>query len=92
MSASRDTTPEIARRVRAIVMSRTPEERLVMWSRMSVGARQLVEAGARMALGADATDRDVRRLAFLRFYGRELGEDRARALFDAMEARRAGAR
>jgi hypothetical protein len=91
MSAPRDTSPEAAERVRLILMSRTAEERLRMWSRMSVGARQLAEAGVRMALGPDASDRDVKREVFLRFYGRELGRERALAIFDAIETKR-GAR
>ncbi len=89
MSTPRDTTVDAAARARAIVMAKSPEERLAMWSRMSVGARALATAGARMTLGDDATDHDVRRLVFLRFYGRELGEPRALAIFDAIEARRA---
>jgi hypothetical protein len=89
MSTPRDTSQEAAARVRQIVMSRTAEERLRMWSRMSVGARRLVEAGVRMALGPDASESDVRREVFLRFYGRELGRERALTIFDAMETKRA---
>ena len=88
MSTPRDTSPEAADRVRQIVMSRTPE-RLRMWSRMSVGARQLAEAGVRMSLGPDASEFEVRREVFLRFCGRELGRECALTIFDAIEARRA---
>lgn len=70
-------------------MSRSPAERLAMASRMSTGARALATSGEGMALGPDASGRDVRRLVFLRFYGRELGETRALAIFEAIEARRA---
>ena len=83
-----DTRPEIAERVRANLMARTPEERMAMASRMSVAARRLVEDGVRAALGHDATDADVYRGVFLRFYGRELGRDRANAICDAIETRR----
>jgi len=60
-----------------------------MWSRMSVGARRLAEAGVRMVLGPDASELEVRREVFLRFYDRELGRERALAIFEAIEANRA---
>lgn len=55
---------------------------------MAVGARALATTGARLTLGPGADERQVRRLVLLRFYGRELGEERAAAIFDAIEARR----
>jgi hypothetical protein len=85
----KDTHPDMEKRARAILLAKTPEERLRMASAMSMGARALAYAGARAQLGPDASDADVRRLVFLRFYGRELGKERAAAIFDAIEARRA---
>ena len=84
----RDTPDAVAARVRAIVMAKTPAERLAMGASMSMGARAVAAAGARAQLGPDASDEAVRRLVFLRFYGRELGMQRAEAIFDAMEVRR----
>lgn len=84
-----DTRPEVRRRVRELFMARTPAERLAMASEMSVAARRLAEAGVRAELGARATDAEVFRAVFLRFYARELGRERANAIVDAIEARRA---
>ena len=84
-----DTSADVKARVRANLLARSPAERAAMASRMSVGARQIAAAGARAELGPDASERDVRRMVFLRFYGRELGHERAGAIFDAIEARRA---
>jgi hypothetical protein len=58
-----------------------------MASEMSVAARQLAAAGVRTELGPEATDRDVRRAVFLRFYGGELGPEKAGRIFDTIEAR-----
>ena len=90
-SERKDTHPDIERRTRAILLAKTPEERLRMASAMSVGARAMAHAGVRAQLGPDASDREVRRLVFVRFYGRELGKARAEAIFDAIEAKRAAA-
>jgi len=69
-------------------MARTPAERLAMASEMSVAARYLAEAGVRAELGPEATESEVRRAVFVRFYGRELGRERAERVVDAIEARR----
>jgi len=56
---------------------------------MSVAARRLAEAGVRAELGRNATDAEVFRAVFLRFYERELGRERALRIVEAIEARRA---
>lgn len=83
-----DTSAAARERQRENLMSRTPEERARMASRMSMAARRLVESSVRAALGPDAGEREVRRGVFLRFYGRDLGLERAVAMCDAMERRR----
>lgn len=88
----RDTSPAMAARARAIVMAKSPAERLAMGASMSMGARAMAMAGARAQLGPQASDEAVRRLVFLRFYGRELGRERTEAIFDAMEIRRSARR
>lgn len=83
-----DTDPDARARQRAILLARSPAERLAMAGRMAVGARALIEAGVRAELGAAATEADVRRAVFLRFYARNLGRDRAAQIANAIEARR----
>ena len=82
-----DTTPDVKTRVRAILLAKSAAERAAMASRMSVAARRAAEVGVRADLGPLASDEDVRRAVFLRFYGRELGNARANAIVDAIERR-----
>jgi hypothetical protein len=83
-----DTHPDARVRARALLMARTPAERMAMASEMSVAAREIAAAGVRAELGPRASDRDVRRGVFLRFYARDLGRLEAERIFDAIEARR----
>ena len=85
MADPSDTRPEIAARVRQILMAKSAAQRLAMGAAMSMGARALVAAGIRAGRGPDATEVAVRRGVFLRFYGGELGPERAGAIFDAIE-------
>jgi hypothetical protein len=55
---------EAQRRARAL--ARTPEERLRMAARMFAGARVLAQASA-----ASATESEIRRHLFRRFYGQD---------------------
>lgn len=69
-----DTRPDVADRYRAMMMARTPEERLRMASRMLATARTLILAGAGAV--ADAAGRE---LIFSTFYAGD---------FDALDRRR----
>ena len=72
-----DTPPDVKKRFRTMMMSRTPEERLRMASRMFSTARALVLSGA----GADEGNAGRREHLFLRFYARDFSEsDRERIL------------
>ena len=65
-----DTSPDVEKRFRTMMASRTPEERLRMASRMFSTARALVLSGA----GADESDAGRRQHLFLRFYARDFSE------------------
>jgi Uncharacterised protein family (UPF0158) len=65
-----DTPPEVMQRYRAMLLARSPEERLKMGCSMSATARILVRASV-LAHDPHASPAAVRRALFLRFYGHE---------------------
>ena len=75
-----DTPPEVMRRYRAMLLARSPEERLKMGCSMSATARALVRASV-LAQDPHASSAALRRALFLRFYGHEFeAAGRARIL------------
>lgn len=75
-----DTPPEVMRRYRAMLLARSPEERLTMGCSMSATARALVRASV-LAQDPHASSAALRRALFLRFYGHEFeAAGRARIL------------
>lgn len=76
----KDTRTEIEQRYRAMLLARSPEERLKMGCSMHATARSLVRASV-LARNPEASPADLRRALFQRFYGHELGpEDRERII------------
>ncbi len=69
-AAGIDTPPEVEERYRTMLMQRTGEERLIMGCAMRDTARKLVEASLREQ-NPLATEADIRKGVFLRFYGHE---------------------
>lgn len=65
-----DTPPEVEEQYRAMLMQRTGEERLIMGCAMRDTARTLVEASLREQ-NPLATEAEIRKGVFLRFYGHE---------------------
>lgn len=65
-----DTAPDVVKRFRTMMASRTPEERLRMASRMFSTARALVLSRA----GAIESNAKPREHLFLRFYARDFSE------------------
>ena len=65
-----DTPPEVMQRYRAMLLGRSPEERLKMGCSMGATARILVRASV-LAQDPHASPAAVRRALFLRFYGHE---------------------
>ena len=65
-----DTPPEVMQRYRAMLLARSPEERLKMGCSMGATARALVRASV-LARDPHASPAAVRRALFLRFYGHE---------------------
>lgn len=75
-----DTSPEMERRYRAMLMARSGEERLKMGCSMHDTARALVEASIRQQ-DPQTTPEALRKALFLRFYGHEFDpESRVRIL------------
>ena len=68
-----DTSPEVEARYRAMLLARSPEERLRMAGSMFSDARRLVVASI-LAANPTASPGDIRRELFLRFYGHEFDE------------------
>ena len=65
-----DTPPEVMQRYRAMLLARSPEERLKMGCSMGATARILVRASV-LAHDPQASPTAVRRALFLHFYGHE---------------------
>ena len=75
-----DTSAEMEERYRAMLLERTGEERLIMGCAMRDTARAFVEASLQ-AQNPQATEVDIRKGLFLRFYGHEFdAPTRARIL------------
>lgn len=66
---SRDTSPEMHARYRDMMMALTPEQRLVMCTRMWADARALVIAGLEDEPNPER--HSLRARIFLRMYGRD---------------------
>lgn len=65
-----DTPPEVMERYRAMLLTRSPQERLKMGCSMGATARALVRASV-LAQDPDASPAALRRAVFLRYYGHE---------------------
>ena len=68
-----DTPPDVLQRYRAMLLARSPEERLKMGCSMGATARALVRASV-LAQDPHAPPAALRRALFLRFYGHEFDE------------------
>ena len=66
---SRDTSAEAQARYRDMLMAQTPEQRLIMCTRMWADARALVVAG--LADEPNPEGHSLRARIFLRMYGRD---------------------
>jgi len=67
-----DTSPEVGRAFREMLLQRSGEERLKMGCSMHATARALVRASV-LEKDPNASPATLRRALFLRFYGREFG-------------------
>lgn len=65
-----DTPPEVEERYRAMLMQRTGAERLIMGCAMRDTALAFAETSLREQ-NPEATEADIRKGLFLRFYGHE---------------------
>jgi len=66
----RDTSPEVERKFRSLLLQRSGEERLKMGCSMHAAAQALVRASV-LEKAPDASPATLRQALFLRFYGRD---------------------
>lgn len=78
-----DTPPEVVQRYRAMLLARSPEERLKMGCSMGATARALVRASVR-ARDPQASPGAMRRALFLRFYGHEFEAAERERIMEAL--------
>jgi len=82
----RDTSPEIERLFREMVLARSGEERLKMGCSMHQFAQMVVRASV-LAATPHATPVELRRALFLRFYGQEFDHNTREKILHALEER-----
>ena len=71
----KDTTDEMEARYRAMIMALSPQERLKRGCAMFQTAKLLAIASIRQELGSAASEREIRRRVFLRFYGQDFSQE-----------------
>ena len=69
-----DTSPEVERIFRRMLLQRSGEERLKMGCSMHATAQALVRASV-LEIDSHASAADIRRALFLRFYGHEFNPE-----------------
>ncbi len=79
-----DTPPAVMQRYRAMLLARSPEERLKMGCSMGATARALVRASA-LASDPHASPADIRRALFMRFYGHEFDAAQREKIMASLE-------
>lgn len=82
-----DTSPEVARRYRELLLRRSGEERLKMGCSMHAAAKALVRASV-LEKEPQASPAAVRRALFLRFYGPEFGAGPRERILAVLESLR----
>ena len=78
-----DTSPEMEKRFRAMLLVRSGEERLKMGCSMHAFAQQIVRASV-LARTPQATQAHLRRAMFLRFYGRDFDQRTTERILSAL--------
>ena len=78
-----DTSPELARKFREMLLQRPGEERLRMGCSMHATAQALVRASI-LEKDPDASPATLRRALFLRFYGHELDPETREKILHAL--------
>lgn len=79
-----DTSPDVARRYRELLLRRSGEERLKMGCSMHAAARALVQASV-LEKEPQASPAALRRALFLRFYGHEFDAAASERILAALE-------
>ncbi len=78
-----DTSPEIERRFREMLLQRSGEERLKMGCSMHATAQALVRASA-LEKDPQASPADLRRALFLRFYNHDFDPEAREKILRAL--------
>lgn len=69
-----DTDPRVAERYRRMIRALSPQRRHAMGAQMLATAKALARAGIVAELPPGASEGEIRRRLFLRFYGDEIPE------------------
>ena len=80
----RDTSEDVEKRYRSMLLALEPAERLKMGCRMFSTARALVSAGIRHELKGKAGPGEIRRKIFLRFYGNDFSDHELQEILSAL--------
>ncbi len=83
-----DTSPEVARRYRELLLQRSGEERLKMGSSMHAAAKALVRASI-LEKDPLVSSAALRQALFLRFYGGDFDADTREKILRALGTRHA---
>ena len=79
-----DTSPEMEKRYRAMLMERSGEERLAMGSSMFDAARAVVRSSI-LNESPGLTEGELKEKIFLRFYGLDLSETQKRKIIASLK-------
>ena len=79
-----DTSPEVERRYRALLLERSGEERLKMGCSMHAMAQTLVRASV-LEQEPQASPASIRRALFLRFYGADFDRPTRETILRALD-------
>lgn len=80
----RDTSKEVERRYREMMLSKTPLERLRMASRMYDAGRKLALSGIKQE--GDLNAEQLRAALFMRMYGADFSADECRRIVGSVES------
>ena len=80
----RDTSEDIEKKYRSMLLALEPAERVEMGCRMFSTAKALASAGIRHELKGKAGPGEIRRKIFLRFYGNDFSESELKEILSAL--------
>ena len=83
----RDTSEDVEKRYRSMLLALEPAERVKMGCRMFSTAMALVSAGIRHELKGKASPGEIRRRLFLRLYGNDFSESELQEILSSLSSK-----